>query len=381
MKNLVILGSTGSIGTQTLDVVRNNEGLNVLAVSAAKNVKLIEEQIREFSPAVCAMSDSESARDLKSRVGDTNCKVLGGDEAICQISAAEKNNIVVNAITGVAGLRPSLAVIEAGKDLALANKETIVTAGDLVLEKAREKKSAVLPVDSEHSAIFQCIGNSDSGSISRLILTASGGPFYGMTKAELASVTPERALKHPVWSMGSKITIDSATLMNKGFEIIEASRLFDVPCDKIDVVVHPEGIIHSLVEYTDKAVLAQLSNPDMRLCIQYALTYPHRAPSALNPLSLADIGTLTFKKVDVDTFKLIPLAYKVCASKGTLGATLNGANERAVELFLNGKIAFLDIFDYVFEAVESAKEMPLTVENVFAADNEARRTVDKISGR
>ena len=379
-KTISVLGSTGSVGTQTLDVARRH-GVRVHGLTGCRNVALIETQIREFSPEVCAMADPDVAADLKVRVADTGCRVIPGSEAVCEVASSCENDVVVNAVTGVAGLLPSVAALEAGNDLALANKETIVTAGEYVTGLAQKNSCRILPVDSEHSAIFQCINADAKNKISRIVITASGGPFLGKKREELLSVTPEQALCHPVWNMGKKISVDSATLMNKGFEVIEAARLFGVCADCIDVVVHPEGIIHSMVEYIDRATLAQMSYPDMRLCIQYALTYPERIASGLAPLSLADVGTLTFFAPDVDTFRLLPLAYDVLRSGGTTGATLNAANERAVDLFLEGSISFTDIFDYVCEAVAAAPNLPLTVDNVFEADSDARRCVDKLSGR
>ncbi len=377
-KTISVLGSTGSVGRQALDVAREH-GVRVYGITCKNDISRAEEQIREFSPEVCAVLDEEASADLKVRVSDTGCRIETGTDAICEVASSDRSDTVVNSITGIAGLLPSLAVIRSGKRLALANKETIVTAGKLVMSEAKKYGCEILPVDSEHSAIFQSIGSNDQRSIVRIILTASGGPFFGSKREDLAGITPKKALAHPTWSMGPKITVDSATLMNKGFEVIEAVHLFGVSPSMIDVVIHRESIIHSLVEYTDKATIAQLSRPDMRLCVRYALSYPDRIPSSLQPLDLASIGTLTFASPDCETFTLLPLAYKVAdRPDGTLGATLNGANERAVELFLRGEIGFTDIFDLVGEAVSSADEKPLDVERIFEADAEARLAVDRL---
>lgn len=380
-KTISVLGSTGSVGRQALDVARMHD-IPVYGLSGSKNVGIMEAQIREFSPAVCAMFDEPSAADLRVRVADTGCRVLSGRDGIIEVASSDKNVSVINSITGVAGLLPSLAVIRSGKELALANKETIVTAGKLVISEAKKNNVPILPVDSEHSAIFQSIGSNPRSSIRRILLTASGGPFFGKKRSDLTSITPEMALSHPTWNMGAKITVDSATLMNKGFEVIEAVHLFGVEPSRIEVVIHRESIIHSLVEYNDRAVLAQLSNPDMRLCVQYALTYPERAESMLEPLDLASVGSLTFARPDLETFKLLKLAYE-CADcpDTTVGASLNGANERAVELFLEGEISFTDIFDLVEKAVNCSEKLELTVDNVFYADKEARRLVDTLRRR
>ena len=356
-KSITVLGSTGSVGTQALDVARSQK-LKVSAISGATRIDILEEQIREFSPAVCAVLDENKAKELAIKVSDTDCKILSGYESIVDIAGNGNSDCVINSITGKAGLRPSLAAISSGVSLALANKETIVCAGELVNKAASDNNVTILPVDSEHSAIFQCIGNSRNEDISKIILTASGGPFYGKSREELAGITPEMALAHPTWKMGPKITVDSATLMNKGFEVIEAKYLFNVSAEQIDVIVHPESIVHSMVEYIDKAVIAQLSCPDMRLCVQYALSYPHRCTGTLKPLDLADMGTLTFKRPDTKTFKLLALAYEVLRRGGNLGAALNGANERAVAMFFEKKISFADIMDLVCDAVDKIKYIP-----------------------
>ncbi|MBR6514234.1 MAG: 1-deoxy-D-xylulose-5-phosphate reductoisomerase [Clostridia bacterium] len=377
-KSVTVLGSTGSVGTQALDVARSLE-LKVDAITGATRIDILEDQIRGFKPSVCAVLDEDRARELALKVADTSCKVVGGYDAIVDIAGQGVSDSVINSITGKAGLRPSLAVIESGVSLALANKETIVCAGELVNKALAEKNVKILPVDSEHSAIFQSIANNRHGDISKVILTASGGPFYGKTRDELAGITPEMALAHPTWKMGPKITIDSATLMNKGFEVIEAKYLFDVEPSQIDVIVHPESIVHSMVEYIDKAVLAQLSCPDMRLCVQYALSYPNRCAGTLKPLDLTEVGSLTFKKPDKKTFKLLGLAYDVLNRGGNLGAALNGANERAVALFLDKRISFTDIMDLVCEAVDKIAyiEDP-TLDDIEQTDIRSRELIDEL---
>lgn len=375
-KTISVLGSSGSVGRRALDVAKKHS-IRVYGITASTSVDLVEKQIREFSPVVCAMLDESAANEIKDRVADTDCTVLSGVDGICSVASADENDIVINSITGIAGLRPSLAVIRAGKDLALANKETIVTAGKLVMSEAEKYRVSILPVDSEHSAIFQSIGSNKKSDIARILLTASGGPFFGMKREELTDITPERALAHPTWNMGPKITIDSASLMNKGFEVIEAVQLFGIPADKVEVIVHRESIIHSLVEYNDRTTLAQLSHPDMRLPIQYAISYPDHFESDLKPLDLVSAGRMTFAAPDMTTFKLLALAYYVAERPdGTLGATLNGANERAVELFLKKKISFTDIFDSVEYVVMNSDITDLTVDNVFLADKAAREAVD-----
>ena len=353
-KTLSVLGSTGSIGRQTLEVARHL-GFKVLALSADKNIDLLENQIRRFSPEFVAVYDIYAAAELRNRVRDTKTYVLEAMEG--QIDVAQKSGagVIVTAIAGQAGLEPTLAAIETGKRIALANKEPLVCAGQLVMKTAKKHGAEIIPVDSEHSAIFQCLANDlpHRSSLKKIILTASGGPFRGMTRDELKNITPEQALEHPNWSMGKKITIDSATLMNKGLELIEAMHLFDVKPDQIEVVIHPESIIHSMVEYNDGSTIAQLSNPDMRQPIQYALTYPERRPSLTKPLDLTQIQTLTFEKPDTDAFPCLRLAY-VAAEKGTAAcAALNNANEEAVGLFLSGEISFLDIPARIEEAINT----------------------------
>jgi 1-deoxy-D-xylulose-5-phosphate reductoisomerase len=376
MKSLVILGSTGSIGTQALEVCRR-DGYKVNALAAGGNIDLLEKQAREFSVKAVAVFDESKANDLKIRLKDTDIKVLGGQDGVCEVAQMQAD-VALNSIVGIAGLKPTLSAIESGKDIALANKETLVTGGDIVNAKAREKGVKILPVDSEHSAIFQSLQGSPERSLRKILLTASGGPFYKKTRKELENVTVKEALNHPNWSMGAKITIDSATLMNKGLEVIEAVHLFGLPAKDIEVLVHRQSIVHSGVEFSDGAVIAQLGTPDMRLPIQYALTYPNRSDYAFEHLSLADIGTLTFEKPDTDTFRCLPLCIKAITEGGLKPTAVNGANEQAVKLFLEGKIKFLQIAELVEKALDSAQnKKEFTLEDIFATDKSARECVLK----
>ena len=352
-KRISILGSTGSIGRQSLEVI-SACGMEVAALTANSSVKLLEEQARQFRPELAVLMDEKAAADLKIRLADTNVKVLGGMDGLLEASAVNSADTVITAVVGMVGLRPTLAAIREGKRIALANKETLVCAGDLVLEEARDYGAKIIPVDSEHSALFQCLeGNRDRGEVKRLILTCSGGPFYGRKRDELQGMTREDALKHPNWSMGAKITVDSATLMNKGLEFIEAMHLYQMPPEKISIVVHRESIIHSLVEYCDNAMIAQMGVPDMKLPIQYALTYPKRvASAATTPYDIWNSGALTFGAPDPDAFRCLDLALRAARTGGTAGAILNGANEAAVAQFLDGKIGFLDIADKVEQAMQ-----------------------------
>ena len=374
MKDIVVLGSTGSIGKQTLDVAAF-QGYRVRAVSACRSVLLAEEQIRRFHPVYCAMADEQAAKDLKTRVLDTDTKILSGTEGVCALPALMECDAVVNAVVGRAGLLPTMATLEAGRRLALANKESLVCAGALVTRKALEKSCSVLPVDSEHSAVFQCLQCGKKEEVSRILLTASGGPFFGRTKEELSEVRAKDALAHPTWSMGAKITIDSATLMNKGFEVMEASWLFDVPVDRIEVLVHRESVVHSMVEYCDSTVIAQMSLPDMRDCIQYALTYPQRVKGPMNRLDLTKIGKLTFCSPDFQTFPLLSLALWAMKEGGLAGAVLNGANEGAVALFLEGRISFLQISELVEKVTKEYenRQNPSLEEICFAGEEAERR--------
>ena len=374
MKSLVILGSTGSIGTQALEVCRR-DGYKVVALAAGSNVELLEAQAREFNVKAVAVFNEEKANELKIKLADTDVKVLSGVEGVCAVAEMEAD-IALNSIVGIAGLRPTLAAIESGKDIALANKETLVTGGDIVNRKAREKGVKILPVDSEHSAIFQSLQGAPKGSLKKILLTASGGPFFGKTRNDLENVTVKEALAHPNWSMGAKITIDSATLMNKGLEVIEAVHLFGVSANDIEVLVHRQSILHSAVELSDGAVIGQLGTPDMRLPIQYALTYPERSNYAFEKLSLSDIGTLTFQKPDTETFRCLPLCISAINEGGLRPTAVNGANEEAVRLFLEGKIKFLQIADLVEKAaysVENKKDFDL--EDILYTDKAARQAV------
>ena len=374
MKELIILGSTGSIGTQALEVARR-DGYKVNALAAGSNIKLLEEQAREFKPSLVAVFDENAARELANNLKDTDIKVLSGVEGVCE-AATVKGDIVLNAIVGIAGLKPTLAAIEAGKDIALANKETLVTGGELVMKAASQKGIKILPVDSEHSAIFQSIQGAPENSIKKILLTASGGPFYKKTREELENVTVKEALNHPNWSMGAKITIDSASLMNKGLEVIEAVHLFGVKAKDIEVLVHRQSIVHSGVELSDGAVIAQLGTPDMRLPIQYALTYPERSNYAFEKLNLFDIGTLTFEKPDIKTFRCLALCIEAINRGGLAPTAVNGANEEAVKLFLDGKIKFLQIADLVEKALEECNnKKEFTIDDIFEADKKARELV------
>ena len=371
-----LLGSTGSIGVQALDVARMH-GYRVVGLAAGKNIKVLEQQAREFKPLLVAVADSEAAIQLKIALADTDIKVIGGSDAICEVAKLECDT-VLNAIVGIAGLRPTLAAIEAGHDIALANKETLVAAGSIVMKKAKEANVKILPVDSEHSAIFQSMQGVPQGAVSKILLTASGGPFFGKTKEELKDVTVQMALKHPNWDMGAKITIDSATMMNKGLEVIEAMHLFDVRPDDIEVLVHRESIIHSAIETCDGAVIAQLGTPDMRIPIQYALTYPDRYACPAPKLSLTDIAKLTFYKPDYEAFTCLKACLNAARDGGLRPAAANGANELCVDLFLKGKIGFLDIGELVASAAESTpKTENYTIDDVFEADKMAREYVLK----
>ena len=375
-RTLSILGSTGSIGRQTLDVAQVC-GHQVAALTVNRSVELAEQQARQFQPHLVVAVDESAAQDLKQRLADTSIRVVGGREGLMEAATLPQADTVVTAVVGIAGLEPTLAAIGQGKRIALANKETLVCAGDLVMRRAEEKGAEIVPVDSEHSAIFQCLqGCKDRGEVKRLIITASGGPFFGKTREELEHVTRAQALRHPNWAMGAKITIDSATLMNKGLEFIEAMRLYHMPPQQIQVVVHRESIIHSLVEFNDGAILAQLGTADMRVPIQYALTWPERTPGPATPLDLLTCPPLTFAKPDPDTFRCLGLALECAQKGGTSTAILNGANEVAVELFLEEKISFLDIARLVEGALERVASKPAdTLEDVLEADRAARQAV------
>ena len=371
-----LLGSTGSIGRQSLEVIQAC-GMKVGALTANSNVARMEEQARQFQPELAVMMDEQAAADLKVRLADTPVRVAGGLEGLLEVAELPKADTVITAVVGMVGLRPTMAAIREGKRIALANKETLVCAGQLVTEEARDYGAKILPVDSEHSALFQSLqGCKDRGEVKRLILTCSGGPFFGKTRKELEGMTREDALQHPNWSMGAKITVDSATLMNKGLEFIEAMHLYQMPPEKISIVVHRESIIHSLVEYCDNAMIAQMGTPDMRLPIQYALTWPERIVGPATPLDLCSCGPLTFAQPDTETFQCLALALEAAKTGGTAGAILNGANEAAVALFLEGKIGFLDIADRVRRAMEQVKVIAdPSMTQVLEADAAAREAV------
>ena len=372
MKRIAVLGSTGSIGTQTLDVCRRL-GYEIVALAAGSNAELLEKQAREFSPKLVAAADENAARRLSIALSGTGITVLGGEQAVLEAAAAECD-IVLNAVTGIAGLRPTIAAVEAGNDIALANKETLVAGGRRVMDYAAEHGVKILPVDSEHSAIFQCLqAKGDYARIKKLILTASGGPFFGKTAAELENMRPEDALHHPTWSMGKKVTIDSASMANKGLEIIEAAHLFDVEQNNIDVVIHRESIVHSLVQFTDNSVLAQLGVPDMRTPIQYALTWPERESEAAAELDLANVGTLHFYRQDEEAFPSTGLARYALDKGGTATAAFNAADEIAVAAFLDGKIKFTDIPKIIEKTIEKEFAKGNSFEEVFYTDSEARK--------
>ena len=372
MKKIAVLGSTGSIGTQTLDVCRRL-GYEIVALAAGSNAELLEKQAREFSPKLVAAADENAARRLSIALSGTGITVLGGERAVLEAAAAECD-IVLNAVTGIAGLRPTIAAVEAGNDIALANKETLVAGGRRVMDYAAEHGVKILPVDSEHSAIFQCLqAKGDYARIKKLILTASGGPFFGKTAAELENMRPEDALRHPTWNMGKKVTIDSASMANKGLEIIEAAHLFDVEQNNIDVVIHRESIVHSLVQFTDNSVLAQLGVPDMRTPIQYALTWPERESEAAAELDLANVGTLHFYRQDEKAFPSTGLARYALDKGGTATAAFNAADEIAVAAFLDGKIKFTDIPKIIEKTIDKEFAKGNSFEEVFYTDSEARK--------
>lgn len=375
MKNIVILGSTGSIGTQTIDILDSIDA-NVCAISVNTNIERAEQQARLLKPSLVAVYDTKKAAELKIRLADTDIRVVCGMVGGIEAATLREADVIVTAVVGMVGLLPTLAAIDAGKDIALANKETLVCAGQIVMKRAWEKGVAILPVDSEHSAIFQCLQGAAGNGISRILLTASGGPFFGMSREQMRHVTREQALHHPNWSMGAKITIDSASMMNKGLELIEAMWLYDVEPDDIDIVVHRESIVHSAVEFADGSVIAQMGNPDMRLPIQYALTYPARVPCKVPPLDLPRRHNLTFFAPDEEAFPALGLARRAAAARGNLGAVMNGANEAAVDLFLHDKIPFYRIPELVREAMDAVAYLPeITVDDVLESDQAARSIV------
>ena len=372
MKKIGILGSTGSIGTQTLEIVRSNPDLQVIALAAGSNVSLMEQQVREFHPMLAVMGSEEAAADLKNRIADTDTRVSAGMEGMLELAVLPQMEVLVTAIVGMIGIRPTIAAIKAGKTIALANKETLVTAGHIIMPLAKEKGVSILPVDSEHSAIFQSMHGENRERVSKILLTASGGPFRGKKTEELQDITVEDALKHPNWSMGRKITVDSATLVNKGLEVMEAKWLFDVEPEQIQVVVHPQSIIHSMVEYVDGGIMAQLGMPDMKLPIQYALFYPDRRPMDGKRVDFFALKSISFEEPDIKTFRGLQLAYDAIAAGGSMPTVFNAANEKAVGLFLDKKIRFLAIYDLIQGAMEQHKVISNpTVDEILEAEAQA----------
>ena len=357
MKRIAILGSTGSIGTQTLEVVRENGDIEVLGLAAGSNITLLEEQIRQFHPRLAAVWSEEKARGLRTRIADTDTKVVSGMDGLIEVSILKDTEILVTAIVGMIGIRPTIEAIKAGKDIALANKETLVTAGHIIMPLAAEKNVSILPVDSEHSAIFQSLQGNEHKAIHKILLTASGGPFRGKTEEELLDIKVEDALKHPNWSMGQKITIDSSTMVNKGLEVIEAKWLFQVDVDQVQVIVQPQSIIHSMVEYVDGAIMAELGTPDMKLPIQYALYYPQRRYLPGERLDFYSLGRLEFEKPDMRTFYGLALAYEAGRAGGTLPTVFNAANELAVSQFLNRQIKYLEIMEIIEDCMQAHKNI------------------------
>lgn len=377
MKKIAILGSTGSIGTQTLEVVENQGDMEVTALAAGNNIRLLEEQIRKFMPKLVCVWNEEKAKELAVSVGDLPVRVVSGMEGLIEVATEPSADIVVTAVVGMIGIRPTIAAMEAGKDIALANKETLVTAGHIIMPLAKKRGVNILPVDSEHSAIFQCLNGENKKTIHKVLLTASGGPFRGKTREELKSVQVEDALKHPNWSMGRKITIDSSTMVNKGLEVMEAKWLFDVSVDQVEVVVQPKSIIHSMVEFEDGAVMAQLGTPDMKLPIQYALYYPERRFLPGERLDFWSLKEIVFEKPDMVNFPGLSLAYQAGRRGGTLPTVFNAANERAVEKFLNREISYLSITDMIEGAMNghTVKENP-TVDEILEAENAAYEYIE-----
>ena len=382
IKKISVLGSTGSIGTQTLEIARYNQDIGITALAAGSNVELLEKQVREFHPKIACLWKEEAARELKRRIRDLDVKVVSGMEGLMEAACEPEAQIVVTAVVGMIGIRPTIAAMEAGKDIALANKETLVTAGHIIMPLAKEKGVKILPVDSEHSAIFQCLQGAGENRIHKILLTASGGPFRGRSREQLAGVQPEDALKHPNWSMGRKITIDSSTMVNKGLEVMEAHWLFDVDMDQVQVVIQPASVIHSMIEYEDGAVIAQLGTPDMKLPIQYALYYPERRFLPGDRLDFTKLKEITFDEPDMETFRGLKLAYEAGKAGGSLPTVFNAANELAVSLFLEKKIPYLAITDLIQGTMENHKRKAApNVDQILAAEQEAydfiRETLSK----
>ncbi|MBS5090948.1 MAG: 1-deoxy-D-xylulose-5-phosphate reductoisomerase [Lachnospiraceae bacterium] len=377
MKKIAILGSTGSIGTQTLDIVSKNDDLQVVGIAAGRNIDLLEKQIRQFSPRLAAVGDEKKAQELKLRVQDTDCKIVGGMEGLIELAVMEEAEILVTAIVGMIGICPTVAAICAGKHIALANKETLVTAGHIIMPLAKEHNVKILPVDSEHSAIFQALNGENPKTIEKLLITASGGPFRGKKTEELKNMRVEDALKHPNWAMGQKITIDSATLVNKGLEVMEAKWLFDVDLDRIQVVVQPQSVIHSMIEFKDGSIMAQLGTPDMRLPIQYALYEGERKYLDGERLDFAKLASITFENPDMETFKGLPLAMQASKTGGSMPTVFNAANEKAVALFLNRKIGFLDIYEIIENAMnEHEVILNPTVEEIINIEQDVYKRIE-----
>lgn len=377
MKKIAILGSTGSIGTQTLDIVSKNDDLQVVGIAAGRNIDLLEKQIRQFSPRLAAVGDEKKAQELKLRVQDTDCKVVGGMEGLIELAVMEEMEILVTAIVGMIGICPTVAAICAGKHIALANKETLVTAGHIIMPLAKEHNVKILPVDSEHSAIFQALNGENPKTIEKLLITASGGPFRGKKTEELKNMRVEDALKHPNWAMGQKITIDSATLVNKGLEVMEAKWLFDVDLDRIQVVVQPQSVIHSMIEFKDGSIMAQLGTPDMRLPIQYALYEGERKYLDGERLDFAKLASITFENPDMETFKGLPLAMQASKTGGSMPTVFNAANEKAVALFLNRKIGFLDIYEIIENAMnEHELILNPTIEEILNIEQDIYKRIE-----
>lgn len=377
MKKIAILGSTGSIGTQTLDVVRANGDIEVLGLSAGRNIEKLEAQIREFSPKLAAVWDEKKAEELAVKIRDTDTRVVCGMDGLLELASMDGPEILVTAIVGMLGIRPTIEAIRAGKDIALANKETLVTAGHLIMPMAKEYGVRILPVDSEHSAVFQALNGENPREIHKLLITASGGPFRGRKRAELAHVTVADTLKHPNWVMGQKITVDSATLVNKGLEVMEARWLFDVDLDQIQVVVQPQSVIHSMVEFQDGGIMAQLGTPDMRLPIQYALYYPNRRYLEGDRLDFASLGQITFEEPDTETFLGLPMAVRAAKEGGSMPTVFNAANELAVKKFLHGEIGFLDIYEIIGQSMERHRKIEQPdLEEILAAENETYQWIE-----
>lgn len=377
MKKIAILGSTGSIGTQTLDIVSKNDDLQVVGIAVGRNIDLLEKQIRQFSPRLAAVGDEKKAQELKLRVQDTDCKIVGGMEGLIELAVMEEAEILVTAIVGMIGICPTVAAICAGKHIALANKETLVTAGHIIMPLAKEHNVKILPVDSEHSAIFQALNGENPKTIEKLLITASGGPFRGKKTEELKNMRVEDALKHPNWAMGQKITIDSATLVNKGLEVMEAKWLFDVDLDRIQVVVQPQSVIHSMIEFKDGSIMAQLGTPDMRLPIQYALYEGERKYLDGERLDFAKLASITFENPDMETFKGLPLAMQASKTGGSMPTVFNAANEKAVALFLNRKIGFLDIYEIIENAMnEHELILNPTIEEILNIEQDIYKRIE-----